>query len=200
MVKETDVNEARQKQSVVLKVPSARTGRVSGSKVTFYTVESYRLGGNQERGTVEHRFNDFSELNKRLTARFGKQVPGFLVSRNKLFQDHFSDSFIEDRRLLLEDWLRRCAAAPALRDSAELIAFLDLRTDAKLYESNVVFGSPADLPSTVAARTANTDSKTVVSPAPAAPVAAPSLANKFATAIGRGGNKKAASGITDDDL
>jgi hypothetical protein len=196
IVTATDKNESRTNVGIALKIPSARTTRVAGKKVTFYTIESYKLGGNQERGEVEHRYSEFAELNKILTARFGRQVPEFLVARNKLFTDHFTDSFIEDRRLLLEDWLRRCASSPAIRDSTEIINFLLLKTESKVYGSNTQFGNKTDLPT--AKMSANIDEK----PVPMADKPAPSAMSKFSTAVAKKIKpaKPSASGITDDDL
>ncbi len=181
----TDIDSLRDKKAVMIRIPSTRLARDSrGKKYTAYAIESYRLGGQQERGETERRYNEFADLNKRLISRFGKQVPSFLTSRNKLFEDHFAAEFVEDRRLLLEDWIRRCVAAPALRDSSEMVHFLQLTTETKVYGSVSSFGTPASLPAPALSANTTDDLPSGAShTAPPAPGPAPTSAS-----LGGGGS------------
>lgn len=81
----------------------------SWSKRTFYTITSVSLGTPTPlRGNAERRYKEFKVLYAALVQKFPNAViPSFLPSTNKLTEDHFSQEFLEARRLLLIDWLNK---------------------------------------------------------------------------------------------
>lgn len=66
-------------------------------------------------------------MNSALRKEFGDKIPEFLMSRNKLLEDHYTDQFINDRRLLLEDWLLRTCAVEGANTHPRLLQFLELK-------------------------------------------------------------------------
>lgn len=85
-----------------------RDGEWLGSwkRKTVYTIKSVSLGTPVPlRGHAERRYREFKTFYQALSAKYGDIIPDFLSSTNKWTKDHFSQEFLEARRLLLIDWL-----------------------------------------------------------------------------------------------
>lgn len=121
-------------------------GWVRSGRSVYYTTISASTGvGTPSRGTTYRRYNDFWSLHQALTKKYGSDViPGFIVPRSKILDDHYSAEFIDDRKYLLGVWINATVNVNAeVREDDLVIEFLELKTSTVLDESLPGFSSTA---------------------------------------------------------
>lgn len=121
-------------------------GWVRNSRSVYYTTVSATTGaGTPARGTTYRRYNDFWNLHQALTKKYGSGViPGFIVARSKLLDDHYSEEFIDDRKLLLGAWINNTVNVNAEVQEDDLVTeFLELKASTVVDESLPGFSSTA---------------------------------------------------------
>jgi hypothetical protein len=98
-------------------------------QVTYYVIQTVSLGAEiPERGKVSRRYKEFETLCTQLKAKYGDIIPEFLTPRNRLLEDHFTQEFLDARRLLLADWMNKVINLNDQTKNDDLISeFLDLK-------------------------------------------------------------------------
>jgi len=111
-----------------IKAVTIPTGRVSNEGVVFYVVN---VKGSFNSWSVEKRYSQFEELQLGLVDAKGQHslhgLPTNLdlpPKKYKLFTSHISPQFIEERRCLLENYLRKLLTSPDLAKNEMLLKFL----------------------------------------------------------------------------
>lgn len=101
-------------------------------KVVTYKVETL-IRATFRRAEVWHRFSEFQEAYDSLKSDFAKynkqhldDLPDFILKRPKLLQNHVGKKFIEERRLLLQDWTKRTLETPRVDGNKGFMDFLGL--------------------------------------------------------------------------
>jgi hypothetical protein len=113
------------------------TGWLS-KKATYYTIVSATIGSVDkiERGNVQRRYKEFWSFYTAMSTKYGDIIPSFLVNRNKFTEDHFTDAFINARKLLLSDWLNKTLNINDTIQNDDLVCeFLGLRASTAYDES-----------------------------------------------------------------
>ena len=94
--------------------------------------------------SVIRRFRDFAWLQGRLMERNAGAIVPPVPEKNVVAKYSFNAEFIERRRAALEVFLNRCAAHPALRQSADLQLFLEANEEVWAAEANNGAGGAVD--------------------------------------------------------
>lgn len=111
-------------EGVEIKNVAIAKGVVKDGKAVFYTVQ---VLGSFNSWTCLKRYSQFEALQADVFAQFSAiLVPGTELppKKLKLFTDHNSPSFIEERRVLLESFLLKLVSVPEIASSDILIGFL----------------------------------------------------------------------------
>eukprot|EP00500_Bicosoecida_sp_ms1_P006294 CAMPEP_0203832708 /NCGR_PEP_ID=MMETSP0115-20131106/71397_1 /ASSEMBLY_ACC=CAM_ASM_000227 /TAXON_ID=33651 /ORGANISM="Bicosoecid sp, Strain ms1" /LENGTH=308 /DNA_ID=CAMNT_0050741777 /DNA_START=60 /DNA_END=983 /DNA_ORIENTATION=+ len=119
-----------------------------GEKVVWYAIHTVRTGGGKPRRevTCHRRFRDFVGVNEQIRSSFKgshllTSLPKPPARGLKLFSDHFSDAFIEERRSALESYLRRMAGIPRAFQNQDLLNFIGVMDTTR--ETSVLVGEGA---------------------------------------------------------
>lgn len=94
--------------------------------------------------SVIRRFRDFAWLQGRLMERNAGAIVPPVPEKNVVAKYSFNAEFIERRRAALEVFLNRCAAHPALRQSADLQLFLEANEEVWAAEAHNGAGGAVD--------------------------------------------------------
>jgi len=132
-------------------VPSTEMGvDEHGEKVVWYAIHTVRTlkGGDGPRRevTCHRRFRDFVGVNEQIRSSYKgshllSSLPKPPARGFKMFSDHFSDKFIEDRRTALEEYLRRMAGIPRAFQNQDLLNFIGVMDTTR--ETSVLIGDGA---------------------------------------------------------
>lgn len=131
-----------------VRVPSTELGvDEHGEKVVWYTIRTVKTakggGGQRREVTVHRRFRDFVGVNEQIRSSFKgshllSSLPKPPARGLKLFSDHFSDSFIEERRNALEQYLRRMCGIPRAFQNQDLLNFVGVMDTTR--ETSILVG------------------------------------------------------------
>jgi len=93
--------------------------------VVFYVVN---VVGTQSSWSLSKRFSQFEELHQIMVTDYGKSLPigtDLPPKKIKLFTSHVSASFIEERRCLLEAFLRKLLSVKEVARSEPFLSFVN---------------------------------------------------------------------------
>jgi PX domain len=79
--------------------------------------------------TLRRRYREFSDLHRALADNFklgGPPLPP--LPSKRIFGSSTSPAFVQDRRLALQNYLRKLCSCPEFWQSAALVRFLDVET------------------------------------------------------------------------
>jgi len=110
--------------------------RVVGSEYVLYSLSVHNMNKDQEysQWNVLHRFSEFKDYDTELREYLTLNAPRLLVKlpqlpmkEPKMIRDHFSEDFIEKRRLLLESYIQRVIKVQEFRRYPLTVKFLGVR-------------------------------------------------------------------------
>lgn len=117
---------------IACRIKDVRTEGEKKARVTLFRVE-IMIRNTKRMAVVEKRFSEFQDLYDKLLDWFSKfekdrvsKLPEFILKRSKFFENHFSEKFINDRRILLADWFRRTLESPLVAINAHMHDFLTI--------------------------------------------------------------------------
>jgi len=120
-------------EKIEIKGISIPSGKADEAGIVFYFVNVE--GSFQNTWSVAKRYSQFEELHSALLlSDFSKKIPSgcdLPQKRWKIFTSHVTPSFIEQRRVLLEAYLRRLLKVDDIANSSILTKFLssDMQKD-----------------------------------------------------------------------
>jgi hypothetical protein len=123
MLKEEKVGVPPQ-EKMEIKGISVPTGKADESGVVFYYVN---IEGSFNSWSVAKRYSQFEELHSALLlSDLSKKIPAgcdLPIKRWKMFTSHVTPAFIEQRRVLLEAYLKRLLKVEDIANSSILTKF-----------------------------------------------------------------------------
>jgi len=119
-------------ENVKIKKVSIPCGLVNDQSTVFYTINVYD-GFNS--WAVSKRYSQFEEFHNQIMLKYPKmKLPKLPPKKFKLFTSHVSAGFIEERRVLLENYLTRLIKTK-LSESSSLLKFLTTNKTKKVSEA-----------------------------------------------------------------
>lgn len=129
--------------SADIKSVEVPTTRITDSTV-FYVI-NVKAGS---KWSVIKRYNQFKELHTKLSTDLSKHIPvgcDLPPQKWKMFTSHRDPAFVEERRCLLESYLKKLLNVPELANSDVLKSFLSSDKDAEYHESDDAKELPEDV-------------------------------------------------------